>query len=70
MEDIKLSEKLNVANIAIQNYLTNSLKSFGSGNIVDGMRYALLGGKGLRGFLVITLNSEGQPTGSMPLDAG
>ena len=53
MEDIKLSEKLNVANIAIQNYLTNSLKSFGSGNIVDGMRYALLGGKGLRGFLVM-----------------
>ena len=53
MEDIKLSEKLNVANIAIQNYLANSLKSFGSGNIVDGMRYALLGGKGLRGFLVM-----------------
>ena len=53
MEDMKLSEKLNVANIAIQNYLENSLKSFGSGNIVDGMRYALLGGKGLRGFLVM-----------------
>ena len=53
MEDIKLSEKLNVANIAIQNYLANSLKSFGTDNIADGMRYAVLGGKGLRGFLVM-----------------
>ena len=53
MEDIKLSEKLNVANIAIHNYLENLLKSFGSGNIAEGMRYALLGGKGLRGFLVM-----------------
>ena len=53
MEDIKLSEKLNVANMAIQNYLENSFKSFGTGNIVDGMRYAVLGGKGLRGFLVM-----------------
>ena len=53
MEDIKLSEKLNVANIAIHNYLANSLKSFGTDNIVDGMRYAVLGGKGLRGFLVM-----------------
>ena len=53
MKDIKFLEKLNVANTSIQKHLGDSLKPFGLDKIADGMRYAVLGGKGLRGFLVM-----------------
>ena len=52
MLDKQLSDRLQASRLATQECLTQSLQSFGSDQVAQGMRYALSGGKGLRGLLV------------------
>ena len=53
MEGSDFPSKLKAAAAATQACLANVLQPLGAFPIADGMRYAVSGGKGLRGFLVI-----------------